>query len=109
LLSKCGDGCKEISMSKGVSGNCGSGQAGRKSKENPGRPSRSGGEIGGGMLSRGWPRKHGGLKLRELGVLAGGLDYHSVSSALRLLEAAAARDVQLSALLRRGEILIQKK
>jgi hypothetical protein len=50
-------------------------------------------------------RQHGGLKLRELGKLAG-VDYGSVSVALQRLERRRRQDQQLADCLREGETLL---
>jgi hypothetical protein len=50
-------------------------------------------------------RQHGGLKLRELGELAG-VDYGSVSVALQRLERRRQQDQQLADRLRDGETLL---
>jgi putative transposase len=55
-------------------------------------------------------RRHCGLTLRQLGERAGGLNYHSISSALRLLNAAAIRDIHLRAILKKADqLFIQNK
>lgn len=54
-------------------------------------------------------RRHAGLKLAELGRLAGGLDYRSVHSALRYLEEAQKHNAQLRRLMSQAEREIKNK
>jgi REP element-mobilizing transposase RayT len=54
-------------------------------------------------------RRYAGLKLGELGALAGGLDYRSVGSALRYLEEAQKRDPQLRRFVSQAEKIIKNK
>lgn len=54
-------------------------------------------------------RRHAGLKLAELGALAGGLDYRSVGSALRYLEEAQKQNPQLRRFVSQVERRIKNK
>jgi hypothetical protein len=53
-------------------------------------------------------RHHCGMTLQELGAAAGGIDYVTVSLAVRRLEQRARRDRQLAATLRNAEKTIEK-
>ena len=54
-------------------------------------------------------RRYAGLKLAELGALAGGLDYRSVGSALRYLEEAQKQDPRLRRFVRQAEKRLKNK
>ena len=54
-------------------------------------------------------RQHAGLKLAELGALAGGLDYRSVGSALGYLEEAQKQNPQLRRFVSQAERQIKNK
>ena len=53
-------------------------------------------------------RRHGGLKLRELGQVAGGMDYAAVSLALHRFPGRLARDRSLQEALRRCQRRLEK-
>ena len=54
-------------------------------------------------------RRYAGLKLAELGVRAGGLDYRSVGSALRYLQEAQKQNAGLRRFMSQAEKLVKNK
>jgi len=75
-----------------------------------GKPFATGAATGGGTWLALWAgRKYGGLSLREAGEKAGGLDYVTVSVAVRRVEQRATQDRTLQAALTKVSEICKKK